>query len=518
MSSSLRVGVDVGGTNTDAVVMKGNSVAASVKVPTTDDVTGGILSALTELFSNNTLSPADIVAVMIGTTHFTNAVVEANGLAPTAVIRLGLPATSSLPPLVDWPNRLTKAIGNHTYMCRGGHEYDGRETSPLDGEGLQQIVEEVGLAGVRSFAITSVFSPVNPEFEHEAASIIKESITDASVSLSSDIGRIGLLERENATAMNACLIDLASQIVDAFEAAIASFGISAPLYISQNDGTLMNADHTRQYPVATFASGPTNSMRGAAFLSGLTDCAVIDIGGTTSDIGVLVNGFPREASATVDICDVRTNFRMPDLISLGIGGGSLVRDVDSPTVGPDSVGFRLTNKSLVFDGDTLTATDVAVAAGLVEIGDPGLVAHLDSTLIAQTRTAIQESLAEALDRLKIRPEDVPLVAVGGGSFLAEQGLPGTSKVVMPDNGPVANAIGAAIAQVGGEIDRIFSLQTTSREEVLDLARQEAVQRTVDAGASSDSVEVVELEEVPLSYLPSNAVRVRVKAIGDLEFS
>ena len=209
---------------------------------------------------------------------------------------------------------------------------------------------------------------------------------------------------------------------------------------------------------------------------------------------------------------------MPDLISLGIGGGSLVRDVDSPTVGPDSVGFRLTNKSLVFDGDTLTATDVAVAAGLVEIGDPGLVAHLDSTLIAQTRTAIQESLAEALDRLKIRPEDVPLVAVGGGSFLAEQGLPGTSEVVMPDNGPVANAIGAAIAQVGGEIDRIFSLQTTSREEVLDLARQEAVQRTVDAGASSDSVEVVELEEVPLSYLPSNAVRVRVKAIGDLEFS
>ena len=97
MASNLRVGVDVGGTNTDAVVMVGNSVAASVKVPTTDDVTGGILSALTELFSNTDLSPASIAAVMIGTTHFTNAVVEASGLATTAVIRLGLPATSSLP-------------------------------------------------------------------------------------------------------------------------------------------------------------------------------------------------------------------------------------------------------------------------------------------------------------------------------------------------------------------------------------------------------------------------------------
>lgn len=518
MASNLRVGVDVGGTNTDAVVMVGNSVAASVKVPTTDDVTGGILSALTELFSDTDLSPASIVAVMIGTTHFTNAVVEASGLAPTAVIRLGLPATSSLPPLVDWPDRLAQAIGNHTYLCRGGHEYDGREIAPMDYKGLQRIVEEAGLAGVRSFAITSVFSPVNSEFEHEAASMIKDCINGASISLSNEIGRIGLLERENATAMNACLIDLASRIVDAFETAVADFGISAPLYISQNDGTLMNADYTRQYPVATFASGPTNSMRGAAFLSGLTDCAVVDVGGTTSDVGVLVSGFPREASATVDICDVRTNFRMPDLISIGLGGGSLIRDLESPTVGPDSVGFRLPSRSLVFGGDTLTATDVAVAAGLTEIGDPDLVAHLDPVLVARSRTAMQESLAEAVDRLKIRPEDVPLVAVGGGSFLVEQHLPGTSEVLMPDNGPVANAIGAAIAQVGGEIDRIFSLQETSREEVLDLARQEAVQRTVDAGASSNTVEVVEVEEVPLSYLPSSAVRVRVKAIGDLEFT
>jgi len=148
MASNLRVGVDVGGTNTDAVVMVGDAVVASVKVPTTDDVTGGILSALTELFSDTDLSPASIVAVMIGTTHFTNAVVEASGLTPTAVIRLGLPATSSLPPLVDWPHRLVQAIGNHAYMCRGGHEYDGREIAPLDHDGLQRIVEEAALAGV----------------------------------------------------------------------------------------------------------------------------------------------------------------------------------------------------------------------------------------------------------------------------------------------------------------------------------------------------------------------------------
>ncbi len=172
MTGRLRVGVDVGGTNPDAVVMAGRSVAASVKVPTTSDVTGGILSALTALFSGSDLAAADVAAVMIGTTHFTNAIVEADGLAATAVIRLGLPATASLPPLVDWPERLIRAIGGHTYMCRGGHEYDGREIAPLDRENLIRIVESAARTGIRSFAISSVFSPVNPDFEQEAALII----------------------------------------------------------------------------------------------------------------------------------------------------------------------------------------------------------------------------------------------------------------------------------------------------------------------------------------------------------
>ncbi len=133
----------------------------------------------------------------------------------------------------------------------------------------------------------------------------------------------------------------------------------------------MTVDYAERYPVATFASGPTNSMRGAAFLSGLTDCAVVDIGGTTSDVGVLQHGFPREASVAVEIGGVRTNFRMPDVLSLGIGGGS---HVDGAEVGPQSVGYELTTRALVFGGDTLTATDLAVAAGLAEIGDPDRVA------------------------------------------------------------------------------------------------------------------------------------------------
>ena len=98
------VGVDVGGTNTDAVLMDGQELAAAAKVPTTEDVTTGIVNAVTELLKQG-FDSADIDAVMVGTTHFTNALLEQRGLSPTAVIRLALPATQLLPPMIDWPRR-----------------------------------------------------------------------------------------------------------------------------------------------------------------------------------------------------------------------------------------------------------------------------------------------------------------------------------------------------------------------------------------------------------------------------
>ena len=112
------VGVDVGGTNTDAVLMDGQELAAAAKVPTTEDVTAGIVNAVTELLKQGSDS-ADIDAVMVGTTHFTNALLEQRGLSPTAVIRLALPATQLLPPMIDWPDALKDSIGGLAYMVGG---------------------------------------------------------------------------------------------------------------------------------------------------------------------------------------------------------------------------------------------------------------------------------------------------------------------------------------------------------------------------------------------------------------
>jgi len=343
----MRIGIDVGGTNTDAVLMDGTRVLAEVKTSTTAEVTSGIVDAIKALQSRAAFDPAGVQAVMIGTTHFINAIVEADRLAPTAAVRLGLPATRALPPLVGWPQQLVGAIRGTAYLCHGGHEYDGREISPLDPAEILRAAEDIVAKGLRSVAISSVYSPVNSEMELEVARLLREQLPDVAISVSHEVGRMGLLERENATIINACLRELAGQICDGLGAAISGAGITAPLFLSQNDGTLMDVAFARRYPVATFASGPTNSMRGAAFLSGLADCAVVDVGGTTSDIGVLQNGFPREATTEVSVNGVRTNFRMPDVLSVGLGGGSLVRaDTDGGlTVGPDSVGYRIRSEA-----------------------------------------------------------------------------------------------------------------------------------------------------------------------------
>ncbi|GAA4586530.1 hydantoinase/oxoprolinase family protein [Planotetraspora phitsanulokensis] len=512
----MRIGIDVGGTNTDAVLMDGQSVLAAVKTATTRDVTSGINTALAELKRQRAFDPLTVNAVMIGTTHFINALVEADRLAPTAALRLGLPATASLPPMVDWPERLVDAIAGRPYLCHGGHEFDGRHISELREDEILRVAEELDRHGIRSVAISSVFSPVNAEFEQRAADILTGQLPAIAVSLSSEIGRMGLLERENATIINASLRELAGQIVDGLAQSLEGAGISAPLYLSQNDGTLMDVDFARRYPVATFASGPTNSMRGAAFLSGVESCAVVDVGGTTSDIGVLQHGFPREATTEVSVAGIRTNFRMPDVLSLGIGGGSRIRHEGAVTVGPDSVGYRLSEEALVFGGATLTATDVAVAAGRAAIGDPSLVKELDRSLVQAALHRIARDIGDAIERIRTSPEPLPVVAVGGGSILLPDEIGDSGPVHRPEHFAVANAIGAAIAQIGGEVDRIFPVEPGQRQSVLDDAKQEAVDKAVASGAKPGSVRVVEVDEVPLAYLPGNATRIRVKAVGDLQ--
>lgn len=511
---SLRIGVDVGGTNTDVVLMDDRRVLAKLKTPTTEDVTGGITTAITSVLDESGVDSGSISSVMIGTTHFTNAIVERRHLQPVGIIRIGLPATAALPPLIDWPQDLVEALESETYLVHGGYEFDGRKISDFDPDEVERAAKDIAAKGIRAVAITGVFSPVNPDQEEQAAEIVQRHVPEAMITRSSEIGRISLLERENAAVLNSCLRDLANRTVDAFQRSIHDLGITAPLYLTQNDGTLMVADFARDYPVLTIASGPTNSMRGAAFLSGLNDAVVVDIGGTTTDVGMLTHGFPREASVAVDVGGVRTNFRMPDVYSVGLGGGSLV-NFEAGTVGPRSVGFRLTQEALIFGGDIVTSSDIAVAAGIAQFGDPSRVAHLAKDDVSRALDRIQDIVNTAVDRMKTSSEPVPVIVVGGGSVLVARDIEGASEMVKPDHYEAANAVGAAIAQISGEVDRVYALDSMSRDEAIADAKHEATERAVAAGADRESIQIVDVEDVPLAYLPGNATRVRVKAVGDL---
>jgi N-methylhydantoinase A/oxoprolinase/acetone carboxylase beta subunit len=515
--TKYRIGVDVGGTNTDAVIMAGRTVLAGVKAPTTWDVTSGVLEALVGVLEKSGVAREAIAAVVIGTTHFTNAIIERRHLSPIAVVRLGLPATRCLPPMVDWPDDLREAVALHVALAHGGNEFDGREISSIDEDELRRIGRDVAAKGIRAIALSSVFSPVDSRMETQAASVLASACPGARVVLSSHIGRLGLLERENAAILNASLLDLAERTVDAFATALQGCGLTCRFFISQNDGTLMDGAQVKRYPVLTVCSGPTNSMRGAAFLSGHPEAIVIDVGGTTTDVGLLQHGFPGEVSTTVSIGGVRTNFRMPDVFSFGLGGGSIVeKQGDGIVVGPRSVGYEITQKALTFGGGVLTATDVAVGLGLAEIGDASRVVKLDAGMLRAAKQVIDGMVERAVERSRVSAARIPVIAVGGGSILVQDRI-GDLDVVRPENFAVANAVGAAIAQVSGEVDRVFTLSgSVTRERALSEAEATARDKALAAGAVADKIVTVEREDVPLAYLPGNATRIRVKVVGDIE--
>jgi N-methylhydantoinase A/oxoprolinase/acetone carboxylase beta subunit len=215
---------------------------------------------------------------------------------------------------------------------------------------------------------------------------------------------------------------------------------------------------------------------------------------------------------------------MPDLLSIGCGGGSIVKvRSDSVIIGPESVGYELITKGMAWGGNVLTTTDIALAAGYAKIEDAkcdrSALRTLSKEVVAKAVERIVKTFEDGIDSVKLTPEPVDVVLVGGGGIIIPPDyytkLKGVRRVIRPPEFQYANAIGAAIAQVGGEIDRIYPLEGVTRDEVLNSAKEAAIAEAIRAGAKADTVQIVDLDEIPLAYLPSNAVRIRVKAVGSL---
>lgn len=543
-SGTYRIGVDVGGTNTDAAIIDitaadspSRGVSASYKTPTTVDVTSGIHTAIKNVLSKSQVDRKDVLSVAIGTTHFVNAVVEADArrLSKVAVVRLCGAFTRKVPPFVDFPPALREIMGGPVFYLDGGLEIDGREISPLNPDQIKETVKSIQEAGIKMVAVVGVFSPLDHEGIHEekCKKLMLELDPSLSIVCSHSIGNVGLLARENATILNASILTLARRTVRAFCRAIAKLQLDCPLYLTQNDGTLTDAATAAEFPIKTFASGPTNSMTGAAFLASLdkgneakaksiaseTQVLVVDIGGTTSDVcALLPSGFPRQAPNFVEVGGVRTAFSMPEVLSVGLGGGSRIsydESTDNVCVGPDSVGHYLTTKAMVFGGDVMTSTDIVVASGAAQIGDASKVASIPSHVVAEARLQIKKILERAVDDMKVSELPVTLLLAGGGSIVQMDALEGVANCIIPPHHDSANAVGAAIAKVSGEVDTIEILEGRDEKEVLETSKRQAIEAAVAKGADRDDVKIVEIDKIPLQYVTNKATRFIVKAVGRL---
>jgi len=327
----LRLGIDTGGTYTDAVLVDAASrVRASAKALTTHaDLAEGIGEALAAVLAD---ADEPIVLVSLSTTLATNALVEGHG-GPVALLLPGQPRS-----FLERADLGQALAGDPVEFLAGGHDGAGVERAPLDLDAARGAIERHA-PKVSAFAVSALFATRNPAHERRLRHLIAE-LTDRPVSCGHELSAALDAPRRALTALlNARLVSLLADLIAAVRGWMDHYDLHAPLMVVRGDGSLMRADFATASPVETILSGPAASLVGARVLAGEADAVVLDIGGTTSDIGVLTGGEPARNLDGAVIGGWRTRVRAVEVHTHGIGGDSAVR-VDGPEplrLGPDRV-------------------------------------------------------------------------------------------------------------------------------------------------------------------------------------
>jgi N-methylhydantoinase A/oxoprolinase/acetone carboxylase beta subunit len=319
-SSEIWIGLDTGGTYTDAVALDGaRHVIATAKALTTHwDLSiglGGAMRAVLEALPQGTRRE-HISLVSVSTTLATNAVVE-NRFSPICTLLIGFDEQ-----MVE-RSGLKREGGGVLVRVRGGHDPTGQEAEPLDEAAIAAAVRDFGVK-VEAFAVAAQFSVRNPSHERRAHDLIRAACSKP-VTCSHELSsRLDAPKRALTAALNARLTPHIRHLLDSLGQVLDRERITAPLMIVKGDGTLMRADVAQEYPVETVLSGPAASVVGAAFLSGLSNFVVSDMGGTTTDVAIVVDGRPvvRDEGATIG--GWRTMVQAVDVRTCGLGGDSEV--------------------------------------------------------------------------------------------------------------------------------------------------------------------------------------------------
>lgn len=462
------IGLDMGGTHIDAVIMQDGKVIKIVKKPTNyDDLFHSIWTTLKELLEG--IDKSAIKKINLSTTISTNAIVENKTANVGMIIQSG-------PGL---PNEHL-AVGHKNVFINGYTDHRGLIVRNIDRKEVNDAVELFKDMNIDDVAIVTKFSTRNPTTELEIAELVSKHISKTTLGHKTS-GKLNFPRRVNTSYLNAAVYDTFSSFSDNIKLALEKEGIQAPLSILKADGGIMNIDSAKDMPVETILSGPAASLMGIyALLDTNQDAVLLDIGGTTTDIFFLADGIPLFEPVGIKIDTYKTLVRSIYSVSIGLGGDSSITVEDNKL----KIGPRRQGKPFALGGPVATPTDAMIVLGKLDIGNKTLANEALSQLAADLELSIDEvadeildtmakMIKEKVDKLLIEINSKPVYTVKEllhGKKLVPQSINvigGPAKVVAPRlekefnincNYPrhykVANAIGAALAKITTEINLI----------------------------------------------------------------
>ena len=518
------IGLDVGGTHTDVVLLDAQGLLKEVKVPTTtEDLFNTVLAGIEAITAG--IDATHIQRLVLSTTLTTNAVLQ-DQLPPVGIIVTGGPG-------ID-PDAYR--IGRAFYNVAGAIDHRGREIDPINPDEITQIASSLVSEGIRHVAVIGKFASRNPQHELTIARLLGHHFERIFLGQHTS-ARLNFPRRIATTYLNAAVYPIHKQFFEAVTQSLSGKGLNLPLRILKADGGNMHFEASMGTPCQTILSGPAASVMGAlAFADANDEILVMDIGGTTTDMAVLINGAPLLNPMGIDIGGYKTLIRSLDTFSLGIGGDSAVRlNGTQLIIGPQRVG-----PAMAFGGSQPTPTDALVVLGKMDQGDRQKAVDGIATLARQRSRSVEDTartifeqtcrqiirgatefiarinqkpvytVHELMDGHQVNPRKI-LVLGGPAPYFAEH-LAATTNYptqVVP-RWSVANAIGAALARTTCEVslfadtelgrasapEEQFSMDADSKfdiEQSIDKAFELLRRKALNRGANPEHLTMEVLE-------------------------
>jgi N-methylhydantoinase A/oxoprolinase/acetone carboxylase beta subunit len=540
------IGLDVGGTNTDVVLLNDEGIVRQVKVPTNQtDLLHSVWMGLEEVTRD--IPPESIHRAVLSTTLTTNCVAECK-LTPVGMI------VSSGPGIDPECYR----TGEHYFAVAGSIDHRGREIQPVDAAEIEAIASRLRSEGVRHVGVAGKFSIRNPKHELQIEEILGSDF-DYVILGHRISGNLSFPRRIATAHVNAAVYPTHKRFFEAVRDSLARKGFTFPIYVLKADGGTISFDTALDYPGQSILSGPAASVMGSLpFASDAEETLVLDVGGTTTDMAVLIRNAPLLDPVGIDMGGFKTLIRALKTQSIGLGGESVVRIADGAlTIGPDRQG-----PAMAYGGPAPTVTDALFVLGQLSGGDVDAARRGVTPLAEKMGASVEEAadrifdhacktimraaadmiadinskpvytVHELLDGYQVKPTEV-LVLGGPAPYFAMRFAALTDfHVTVVPQWQVANAIGAALARTTCEITLFVDTERGiasipeeayyqpikkdfDREKAIELAYEMLRQKALRFGAEPGDLDVELLEDVEFNmvrgfYTTGRIIRVRVQ--------